>query len=99
MKTKHAIMFRLSNKIVQVSFTDKTEILLSSKNKLVMYLDKKGNRQNYPLCAALDNQNTEMSKRLKYTKDILTSMLNNNKNNKRKRSVNNNNMANQENDE
>lgn len=24
MKTKHAIMFRLSNKIVQVNFTDKT---------------------------------------------------------------------------
>ena len=30
MKTKHAIMFRLSNKIVQVNFTDKTEIILSS---------------------------------------------------------------------
>ena len=44
MKTKHAIMFRLSNKIVQVCFTDKTEILLSSENKLVTYLDKKGNR-------------------------------------------------------
>ncbi len=35
MKTKHAIMFRLSNKIVQVNFTDKTEILLSSENKMV----------------------------------------------------------------
>lgn len=30
MKTRHAIMFRLSNKIVQVNFTDKTEIILSS---------------------------------------------------------------------
>merc|ERR1711974_255134 len=27
MKTKHAIMFRLSNKIVQVNFTDKSEII------------------------------------------------------------------------
>ena len=35
MKTRHAIMFRLSNKIVQVNFTDKTEIILSSENKLV----------------------------------------------------------------
>ena len=35
MKTRHAIMFRLSNKIVQVNFTDKTEIILSSENKMV----------------------------------------------------------------
>ena len=40
MKTKHAIMFRLSNKVVQVTFTDKTEILLSSENKLVTYVNK-----------------------------------------------------------
>jgi len=34
MKTRHAIMFRLSNKIVQVDFTDKTEIILSSEQKI-----------------------------------------------------------------
>ena len=37
MKTRHAIMFRLSNKIVQVNFTDKTEIILSSENKMVLF--------------------------------------------------------------
>ena len=42
MKTKHAIMFRLSNKIVQVDFTDKTEIILSTKSKMVTYVNKKG---------------------------------------------------------
>lgn len=44
MKTKHAIMFRLSNKIVQVNFTDKTEIILSSEQKLVTYINLKGER-------------------------------------------------------
>jgi polo-like kinase 1 len=78
MKTRHAIMFRLSNKIVQVNFTDKTEIILSSENKMVTYVNKKGERQNYPLATALESSNTEMSKRLKYTKEILTHMLNNN---------------------
>lgn len=78
MKTKHAILFRLSNKIVQVSFLDKTEILLSSENKMVTYVDRKGVRTDYPLSTALESTNTEMSKRLKYTKDILTHMLNNN---------------------
>ena len=78
MKTKHAIMFRLSNKIVQVNFTDKTEIILSSENKLVTYVNKKAERSQYPLASALESSNTEMAKRLKYTKEILTHMLNNN---------------------
>ena len=81
MKTRHAIMFRLSNKVVQVNFTDKTEILLSSENKMVTYVNKKAERSNYPLASALVSTNLEMVKRLKYTKEILTHMLNQNNNN------------------
>jgi len=76
MRTRHAIMFRLSNRIVQVSFQDKTEIILSSESREVTYVNKKGERLSYPLTAALDSANEEMKKRLKYTKDILTHMLN-----------------------
>lgn len=78
MRTKHAIMFRLSNKIVQVNFQDHTEILLNSESRLVTYVNKKGERQTLPLNHALESNNAEMTKRLKYTKDILTHMLNNN---------------------
>ena len=78
MRTKHAIMFRLSNKIVQVSFQDHTEILLNSESRLVTYVNKKGERSTLPLNQALESNNAEMTKRLKYTKDILTHMLNNN---------------------
>lgn len=80
MRTKHAIMFRLSNKVVQVSFQDHTEILLNSESRLVTYVNKRGERINLPLNEALESQNQEMTKRLKYTKDILTHMLNNNTN-------------------
>ncbi len=76
MRTKHAIMFRLSNKIVQVNFQDHTEILLNSESRLVTYVNKKGERQTLPLNQALESTNAEMTKRLKYTKDILTHMLN-----------------------
>ena len=76
MKTKHAILFRLSNKIVQVSFLDQTEIILSSETKIVTYLDKKGVRSTFALNTALDSNNNEMTKRLKYTKQILMHMLN-----------------------
>lgn len=78
MRTKHAIMFRLSNKIVQVNFQDHTEILLNSESRLVTYVNKKGERITLPLNQALESNNNEMTKRLKYTKDILTHMLNNN---------------------
>ena len=76
MRTRHAIMFRLSNKIVQVCFQDHTEIILSSESRVVTYANKKGERTTYPLSTALENSNYEMTKRLKYTKDILTHMLN-----------------------
>ena len=44
------------------------------------YVNKKGERQTLPLNHALESNNAEMTKRLKYTKDILTHMLNNNNN-------------------
>jgi len=78
MRTKHAIMFRLSNKIVQVCFQDHTEIILSSESRIVTYVNKKAERSTYPLSWALDSNNFEMTKRLKYTKDILTHMLTSN---------------------
>ena len=80
MRTRHAIMFRLSNKVVQVNFQDHTEIMLSSETKLVTYVNKRGERQTYPLSNAMESSNLEMVKRLKYTKDILTHMLNANNN-------------------
>ena len=75
MKTRHAILFRLSNKIVQVNFTDKTEVILSSEHKMLTYVNKKAERSNYPLATAVESSNTEMTKRLKYTKEILAHMV------------------------
>ena len=75
MRTRHAILFRLTNKIVQVNFQDHTEIILSSESKTVTYVNKVGERSSYPLATALESPNAEMSKRLKYTKDILSQMV------------------------
>ena len=77
-RTKHAILFRLSNKIVQICFLDSTEIILKGESKLVTYINKKNEKLNYPLSTAMESDNKEMTKRLKYTKDILTHMLNSN---------------------
>ena len=90
MRTRHAIIFRLSNKIVQVCFQDKTEIILSSESRVVTYCNKKGERMTYPLSTALEMSNYEMTKRLKYTKDILTHMLTMNQQKNAQRNQNNN---------
>ena len=75
MKTKHAILFRLNNKTVQISFHDNTEIILSQENKTVTYIKKKRQKLLYPLNTALDSDNKEMTKRLRYTKKILLMMI------------------------
>jgi len=74
-KTKHAILFRLNNKVIQVIFQDATEVIMSSENKVIIYMNKKGERLNYHLSNALESDNHEMIKRLKYTKDILACVL------------------------
>lgn len=74
MKTPHAILFRLTNKIVQVSFQDHTEIIISRETKIVTYVNAVGERSFYPLQTTLERSNTEMSERLQYAKDILSQM-------------------------
>lgn len=74
-RNKHAIMFQLSNKIVQVVFFDKTEAVLSSRAHSVTYVDKKARVCSYPLSSALDVPSPELAKRIKYIKDILVNLL------------------------
>ena len=52
--------------------------MLSSETKIVTYVNKKAEGSVYPLNSAMESSNLEMVKRLKYTKDILTHMLNQN---------------------
>lgn len=74
-RTRHAILFRLSNKVVQVTFQDHTELVLSSQYKLVTFITKQGDRSSHPLSSALDSANPELSKRLRYTKEVLADMM------------------------
>eukprot|EP01035_Chromulina_nebulosa_P020568 gene20568-26674_t len=48
-RTRHAILFRLSNRIVQVIFFDKSEILLTSEAHIVTYVNKQGMRSEYSI--------------------------------------------------
>ena len=81
-KTKHAYLFRLSNRIVQVDFKDKSQIILSQALQLICYKNKKGETSQHPLATAMEADYPEMIKRLKYTKGILAYVKNGGSNHK-----------------
>lgn len=50
LKTKHAILFRLSNNVVHVEFMDKSKIVISGKeDKKVIFVNKMHEMFMYPL--------------------------------------------------
>lgn len=74
-RNKHAIMFQLSNKIVQIFFFDKTEAVLSTKSRMATYTDKTSQVCSYPLSNVWDVPNPELARRLRHTKDVLVTWM------------------------
>ncbi|KAK4533989.1 hypothetical protein CDCA_CDCA01G0014 [Cyanidium caldarium] len=69
MRTRHAMIFRLSNRTIQVDFFDTTQLVLSAGQSLVTYRDKRGRRIRLRLNAI--PHCLELVKRLRYLRDIL----------------------------
>jgi polo-like kinase 1 len=74
-QTKHAILFRLSDQTIQVVFYDQTEVLLTPDTRFVTYVDKSRVRATYCLTDDLVGTSSEIEKRLKYTKEIVSQLL------------------------
>ena len=74
-RTKHAILFSLSNRTVQVIFYDQTEILMTPDVAFLTYVDKQRGRSTYSFTDELVGCSPEIAKRLSYTKEILQSLL------------------------
>ena len=87
MKTKHAMLFRLSNKIIEVMFEDKSEIIFCSQKREAIYVSKEGNWETFPLTSALNSNNTEMAKRFKYAKELLANIISSGSQTERKREL------------
>ena len=82
MITKHAIIFRFSNKIIQTIFKDKTQVILHCLNNEATFIDKKSEKIKFPINKIFESNNYEFIRRVKYIKEILTHMRNTNKKNK-----------------
>ena len=73
MKTNQAIIFRLSNKTIQVIFKDRSEIILFGE--FVSYKDKKDVTKVMKIEDAVNSSNFEMNKRIKYVQNIFTKIM------------------------
>lgn len=78
-KTKHAMLFRLSNGTAQVLFYDMTEVLISSEGKLITFVDKDKNRFVHSTAEIANKQLGDVSRRLKYAKEILSQLISSSK--------------------
>lgn len=74
-RTKHAILFRLSNHTVQIIFYDQTEVLLTPDDQLITYVDKTRVRKTYLLTDQLVVTFPELEKRIKYSRDIIHQLI------------------------
>lgn len=72
-RTRHAIFFRLSNRKVQVTFFDGTEILLSARQRIVTYIDKGKKSTTLPVSETATKPS--IAARLKYTKEVLNQLI------------------------
>lgn len=76
LRTDHAILFRLSNRTIQVIFADNTEILLNTERRVIAYTDKSRLKLAYSLDSGYVQERHDLQKRLRYAKDVIAIMLN-----------------------
>jgi hypothetical protein len=75
-RAKKAILFRLSNKVIQVVFQDVSELILSSGSGNVTFITSKREIRHTPLHHDLEKNDASLFKRLNYAKEILVHMIN-----------------------
>jgi polo-like kinase 1 len=71
LRTKHAYIFRLNIKAIQTCFLDNSEVVICTDTKAVTYFDRHKKSQTLSMADALQSPDAELTKRLRYTKEML----------------------------
>lgn len=79
-QTKHATIFVISNSLIQVVFNDASEILLGGQvsdfsKEVVTWINKKGRKINHLLKTALEVDDADFQKKLKYSNEIILRLV------------------------
>jgi len=72
-RTRHAIFYRFTDETIQVSFFDKSEIIMNSSKRCFLYTDKRGQRSAMRYDEG--RKCAEVLKRMKYARDLLGQIL------------------------
>lgn len=78
-KVQHATLFRLSNKLIQVCFVDKTELIMSTESSDFYFRNKNGDELLESIQSIMNSENSELIKRIKYSKNLLIHFVKNQK--------------------
>jgi polo-like kinase 1 len=79
---KNAILFRLSNKLIQIVFNDSTEIVFSTETNDFVYKNKKGEEEQDSIQNAMNGDNQDVIKKIKIAKNMLIYFVKNHKSKK-----------------
>ncbi|ORY68139.1 Pkinase-domain-containing protein [Neocallimastix californiae] len=71
LRTKRAVIFRLSNKVVQVNFFDHTKLMFSGDGNIVSFVDRNRVMKSYNLLEFIKMGDVDEINRLNYIKSIL----------------------------
>ncbi|KAJ3032137.1 UNVERIFIED_CONTAM: Cell cycle serine/threonine-protein kinase cdc5/MSD2 [Siphonaria sp. JEL0065] len=75
LRTKHGVIFRLSNQVVQINLFDHSKLILSQNANVITYIDKNRNMTTRRLHDFLAMKEREVVDRITYARDILQQMI------------------------
>ena len=80
--SKNAILFRLSNKLIQIFFSDNTEVTFSTETTDFMFKNKKGEEEQESIQNAMSGDDNDLIKKIKVAKNLLIYFLKTHKSSK-----------------
>ena len=80
--SKTAILFRLSNKLIQIFFNDNTEVTFSTETTDFMFKNKKGEEEQESIQNAMTGDDNDLIKKIKVAKNLLIYFVKTHKNSK-----------------
>ena len=69
--SKNGVLFRLSNKLIQIFFIDKTEMSFSTETTKFLYMNKDGKEINRDIQDAINGTDKELINKIKISKNML----------------------------
>ena len=69
--SKTAILFRLSNKLIQIFFNDNTEVTFSTETTDFMFKNKKGEEEQESIQNAMSGDDNDLIKKIKVAKNLM----------------------------